>query len=94
MKDGKDIAVVSLGPMGKTAEKSIGRAEKESGKCIAHYDLRFLKPLDERMLHEIGQHFEKIVTLEDGVPTPLAASTTIITLSTAVNVRNVSSAKS
>ena len=67
LKDGKDIAVVSLGPMGKTAEKSIGRAEKESGKCIAHYDLRFLKPLDERMLHEIGQHFEKIVTLEDGV---------------------------
>lgn len=67
LKDGKDIAVVSLGPMGKTAEKSIGRAEKESGKHIAHYDLRFLKPLDERMLHEIGQHFEKIVTLEDGV---------------------------
>ena len=67
LKDGKDIAVISLGPMGKTAEKSIGRAEKESGKCIAHYDLRFLKPLDERMLHEIGQHFEKIVTLEDGV---------------------------
>ena len=67
LKDGTDIAVVTLGPIGNIAARAIARAEKEQGLSIAHYDLRFLKPLDEEMLHEIGQRFQRIVTVEDGV---------------------------
>ncbi len=66
LKEGKDIAVISLGPIGKMAEQAISRAEETTGKQIAHYDLRFLKPLDEKMLNEIGRNFKKILTLEDG----------------------------
>jgi len=66
LKEGKDIAVISLGPIGKMAEQAISRAEETTGKQIAHYDLRFLKPLDEKMLNEIGCNFKKILTLEDG----------------------------
>ena len=66
LKEGKDIAVISLGPIGKMAEQAISRADETTGKQIAHYDLRFLKPLDEKMLNEIGRNFKKILTLEDG----------------------------
>ena len=66
LKDGSDIAVISLGPIGNLAHKAIETAEKKTGRSIAHYDLRFLKPLDEDMLHEIGKNFSKIVTIEDG----------------------------
>ena len=67
LKEGKDIAVITLGPIGVQAEKAITHAEQETGKSIAHYDLRFLKPLDESMLHEIGKRFKQVVTVEDGV---------------------------
>ena len=67
LKDGKDMAVITIGPIGNTARKAITRAEAESKMSIAHYDLRFLKPLDEEMLHEIGKNFCRIVTIEDGV---------------------------
>ena len=67
LKDGKDIAVLTLGPIGNEAMKAISSAEKESAKTIAHYDLRFLKPLDEEILDEIGKNFQYIVTIEDGV---------------------------
>ena len=67
MKDGKDLAVISIGPIGNKAATAIARAETESGKSIAHYDLRFLKPLDEGLLHEVGRKFRHIVTIEDGV---------------------------
>ncbi|MDE5678714.1 MAG: 1-deoxy-D-xylulose-5-phosphate synthase [Phocaeicola sp.] len=66
LKEGKDIAVITLGPIGIQAEKAILHAEQETGKSIAHYDLRFLKPLDEGMLHEIGKYFKQVVTIEDG----------------------------
>ena len=66
LKEGKDIAVITLGPIGNLAAKAIERAEEMSGKSIAHYDLRFLKPLDEAMLHEIGKQFKQVVTIEDG----------------------------
>jgi Deoxyxylulose-5-phosphate synthase len=66
LKDGKDMAVITIGPIGTVTAKAIARAEAE-GATIAHYDLRFLKPLDQNMLHEIGQHFNKVVTVEDGV---------------------------
>lgn len=66
LKEGTDMAVITLGPIGIQAEKAIAHAEQETGKSIAHYDLRFLKPLDEAMLHEIGKNFKQVVTLEDG----------------------------
>lgn len=66
LKDGEDMAVISIGPIGNLAAKAISRAE-EKGLSIAHYDLRFLKPIDENALHEIGRKFKKIVTVEDGI---------------------------
>ena len=67
LKEGKDIAVLTLGPIGNTAAKAIDRFEQETGQSVAHYDLRFLKPLDEALLHEVGKNFTRIVTVEDGV---------------------------
>ena len=67
LKEGKDIAVLTLGPIGNTAAKAIDRFEQETGQSVAHYDLRFLKPLDEALLHEVGNNFTRIVTIEDGV---------------------------
>lgn len=67
LKEGKDLAVITLGPIGNIAEKAIAQAEQETGKSIAHYDLRFLKPLDEALLHEVGKNFRQLVTIEDGV---------------------------
>ncbi|MBR3897628.1 MAG: 1-deoxy-D-xylulose-5-phosphate synthase [Bacteroidaceae bacterium] len=67
LKEGKDIAVLTLGPIGNTAAKAIDRFKQETGQSVAHYDLRFLKPLDEALLHEVGKNFTRIVTVEDGV---------------------------
>lgn len=67
MKDGKDIAVITIGPIGNDAEKAIRDVENEYGCSVAHYDLRFLKPIDEEMLHEVGRNFKKVLTIEDGI---------------------------
>ena len=67
LKDGDDLAVISIAPIGNTAARAIAQAEKELSVSIAHYDLRFLKPLDEAMLHEIGRKFSRILTVEDGI---------------------------
>lgn len=67
LKEGRDLAVITLGPIGNTAARAIERAEQAKGISIAHYDLRFLKPIDEELLHEVGRHFRRIVTVEDGV---------------------------
>ena len=76
LKDGQDIAVLSIGPIGVEAEKAISIAElrslnehPEAPLNIAHYDMRFLKPIDEEILHEVGKNFKKVVTVEDGVIT-------------------------
>lgn len=66
LKNGKDLAIISLGPIGNTVSKVIKEAER-TGISIAHYDLRFLKPLDEELLNEAGNNFHKIITVEDGV---------------------------
>ena len=73
LKEGQDIAVLSLGPLGLEAQKAIAIAELESlhtrpeaPLSIAHYDMRFLKPIDEDLLHEVGRNFKKVVTVEDG----------------------------
>ncbi len=67
LKEGRDIAVITLGPIGTTAAEAIRQAEAQKpGLSIAHYDLRFLKPLDEMMLTIISQRFQHIFTIEDG----------------------------
>ena len=67
LKEGRDIAVITLGPIGTTAAEAIREAEAQKpGLSIAHYDLRFLKPLDEMMLTIIAQRFQHIFTIEDG----------------------------
>ncbi len=67
LKEGKDMAVLSIGPIGNVATKAIARFEQETGQSVAHYDMRFLKPLDADLLHEVGERFARIVTVEDGV---------------------------
>lgn len=69
LKEGSDVAVLTLGPIGNDAAEAIAEVEKEEeGRLsVAHYDMRFLKPLDENLLHEIGNKFDRIVTIEDGV---------------------------
>ena len=66
LKDGTDIAVLTLGPLGNVAADAIAEAEKESGVSVAHYDMRFLKPLDTALLDEVGSRFKRVVTVEDG----------------------------
>ena len=72
--DGWDVAVLSIGPIGNDVEKAIKLVEgaessTSNGHCpsIAHYDMRFLKPLDEKILEEVGNRFSRIITIEDGV---------------------------
>jgi len=65
MHDGTDVAVLSIGPIGNDVEKVI--TEIGNARSVAHYDMRFLKPLDENILHEVGEHFNRIITIEDGV---------------------------
>lgn len=67
LKEGSDLAVITLGPIGNTAAQAIRRVEEEGKGSIAHYDLRFLKPLDTALLDEVGRRFRRIVTVEDGV---------------------------
>ena len=68
LKEGRDLAVITIGPIGNTAAHAIAQVEKENPKqSIAHYDLRYLKPLDEELLHEIGTRFNHIITIEDGI---------------------------
>lgn len=65
LSDGEDIALISIGPIGVSAQKAIARA-KQQGVSVAHYDMIFLKPIDEELLHEIGKKYSRIVTVEDG----------------------------
>ncbi len=65
LRDGKDLAVITIGTAGNAAAKAIERAEV-AGVSIAHVDLRYAKPLDEELLHRIGKKFRRIVTVEDG----------------------------
>lgn len=66
LKEGEDVAVLTIGPVGNFAQEAIARMATE-GANIAHYDLRFAKPLDEALLHEVGHKFRHVVSVEDGV---------------------------
>jgi 1-deoxy-D-xylulose-5-phosphate synthase len=65
IKDGEDVAILSFGHPGNFATIAI-RELKTQGLNPAHYDMRFCKPLDEALLHEVFAKFDKIVTVEDG----------------------------
>ena len=65
LKDGEEIAILSFGHPGNFAAEAI-RDVKAEGLNPAHYDIRFVKPLDEELLHEVFNKFSKIITVEDG----------------------------
>lgn len=65
LKDGERIAVLTIGTVGNFASEAIARMESD-GIRVAHYDLRFAKPLDQELLHEVGRKFRCVVTVEDG----------------------------
>jgi 1-deoxy-D-xylulose-5-phosphate synthase len=65
LKDGEGVAILSLGHPGNFAQEAIEEL-KTQGLDPAHYDMRFVKPLDEEMLHEIFQRYDKVLTVEDG----------------------------
>ncbi len=74
LHDGWDVAVLSIGPIGNEVEKAIKLIEgaephTAEGHCpsVAHYDMRFLKPLDDKLLEEVASRFSRIITIEDGV---------------------------
>jgi len=69
-EEGKeDVCILSIGPIGMEAVKAIMLAEMKAGHplSVAHYDMRFLKPIDEDILHEVGKKFKRVITIEDGV---------------------------
>lgn len=66
LRDGERVAVLTFGAVGGSAAAAIEQAE-EHGVRAAHYDMRFAKPLDEGLLHEVGRNFSRVVTVEDGV---------------------------
>ena len=66
LSEGGDTAVLSLGPLGNVVSKVV-RELREEGKSVTHYDMRFLKPIDEDILHTVGTTCRRIVTVEDGV---------------------------
>jgi 1-deoxy-D-xylulose-5-phosphate synthase len=65
LKDGKDMAILSFGTAGLLAQTAINLLEKDGISC-GHYDMRFVKPLDEELLHEIFAQYKYIITVEDG----------------------------
>ena len=65
MKKGTDVALLTLGPIGKVMEWAVAEAEKQ-GVSVAHYDMRFVKPIDTEILREVGENFKYVITLEDG----------------------------
>ena len=68
MRQGSDVAFLTIGPLGKVMESVVDEAVKQ-GVSVAHYDMRFLKPIDTDILREVGEKFKYVVTLEDGCVT-------------------------
>lgn len=62
---GEDLAILTIGHPGNFAQEAI-KELKEAGASVAHYDMRFVKPLDENLLHEVFSKFDKVITVEDG----------------------------
>jgi len=68
LREGSDVAVLTLGPIGNNAAQAIDSLKAEGCTAsIAHYDMRFVKPLDTRLLTDIAHRFNRIITIEDGI---------------------------
>ena len=67
LRDGDDVAVLSIGAIGNDVAQAISELSENSKISVAHYDMRFLKPLDETILDEVGRKFKRVVTVENGV---------------------------
>ena len=68
LRDGKDVAVLSIGPIGNDVAAAISQlSDLNPDISVAHYDMRFLKPIDEGILEEVGSRFSRMVTVENGV---------------------------
>lgn len=68
LRDGKDVAVLSIGTPGNDVAKAIDELQEEGCDIsVAHYDMRYLKPIDTEILTEVAQNFKRIITIEDGV---------------------------
>lgn len=65
LKDGDQVAILTVGPIGNDAQKAIEALPQRDN--VAHYDMRFIKPLDGDLLDEIGKKFKKVITIEDGI---------------------------
>ena len=66
LREGQDIALLSIGTIGNNAAKAIAEATAK-GISVAHYDMLFLKPIDQELLKEVAENFKHIITLENGV---------------------------
>ena len=73
LHDGSDVAVLSIGPIGNNVAEAIdslsGQASEARIPTVAHYDMRFLKPIDESILKEVAEKYNRIITVENGVKT-------------------------
>ena len=70
LHEGSDVAVLSIGPIGNNVVEAIEELSSQSGQTsVAHYDMRFLKPIDETILQEVAEKFNRIITVENGVKT-------------------------
>ena len=67
LQDGDDVAVLSIGPIGNNVTRAIAKLSQANSPSVAHYDMRFLKPIDENLLEEVGKKFKRIITVENGV---------------------------
>ncbi len=65
LRTGEDVAILTIGHIGNIAAKAADALESD-GHSVAHYDMRFVKPIDEVMLHEVFGKFNKVITVEDG----------------------------
>lgn len=66
LREGSDVALLSFGPVGNVAARAAERAAA-GGVSVFHADLRYAKPLDEELLHDVGRRFRRVITVEDGV---------------------------
>jgi 1-deoxy-D-xylulose-5-phosphate synthase len=64
--DGSDIAILSIGHPGNFVLSAIESLTEEERAKVAHYNMIFVKPVDEDILHHVGQNFKKVITIEDG----------------------------
>lgn len=65
LADGNDVAVLTLGPIGSDVSEVLAELRAE-GKAVAHYDMIFLKPLDQEIMREVGENYSQVLTVEDG----------------------------